>query len=346
MKKRPLALLLVVAMLCALPGCDKGNPAEETGAPGPVKIGFSMATLLEDRWLRDRDIFLSKAQQRGMEVIIRNANKDSDLQYEQVLELLAQNIDVLVIAPNDTAKEARCVQAAKQAGVPVIVYDRFIQNSPADVYITFDNHMIGRLMGEYMLEHAPEGGYLLINGPQTDYNCILLREGYMEALQPKIDSGDIWILSETWAEGWVRERAYDFVTEKIWSVRSELVAAICQNDSLAWGVTDAFSEARVENVVVVGMDADLSACQRIVAGRQGMTVYKPIQNLVTKTLDACEVLAAGEVLVTEQTLFDGKNDVPYIAIEAYPVTIDTMDETVIEDGFHLKEEIYVLSGGE
>lgn len=342
MKKNMLRTLVISAVVLALmgSGCVRGSNETQSNGKKQMKVGFSMATLLEDRWLRDRDIFLAKAQQRGMEVIVRNANMNSDVQYEQVKQMLEQDIDVLVIAPNDTEKEAICVQAAKAAGVPVVVYDRLIQGSDADVYVAFDNFMIGQLMGQYMIEHAPTGGYLLVNGPKTDHNSLMIREGYMSVLQPHLDDSKIEILSEIWAEGWVREKAYDFVLENIPSLKENITAAICENDSLAWGVTDAFSEARIENVVVVGMDADLSACQRIATGRQGMTIYKPIQNLVTKTLDICEILAAGQALETKMTLSDGTHDVPYVALSVFAVTDDNLDETVIADGFHLKEEVY------
>lgn len=339
-RRRRLSVSVVIILGLLMVGCTGESRRREPVHTGTIKIGFSMATLLEDRWLRDRDILLEKAQQRGMEVIVRNANMNSDVQFEQVKEMLDQNIDVLVIVPNDTVKEARCVQAAKSAGVPVIMYDRLIQDSGADVYIAFDNMRIGQLMGTYIIEKAPKGRYLLVNGPQTDHNCLMIREGYMDILKPHIDAGDISILSETWTEGWVREKAYDFVIESTSSLKDNIVAAICENDSLAWGVSDAFSETRIENVVVVGMDADLSACQRIIAGRQGMSIYKPIQSLVVETLDTCEKLADGKTLEVKKTISDGINEIPYIALDVFAVTADNVEETVIADGFHLREEVF------
>lgn len=339
---RFIAVFTAVLFLFLLGGCYRGEPvsqSEQTKVQH-VRVGFSMATLLEDRWLRDRDIFQSKAEQKGIDVIVRNANRDSEIQYAQVQELLGLDIDVLVITPNDAEKEVRCVKLAKDQGVPVIVYDRLIRNSGADVYIAFDNIMVGRLMGEYLIEHAGNGGYLLVNGPKSDNNCPMIREGYMEVLEPYITSGDIWIVDETWIEDWVRENAYSYVKERIDSYRDNLTAVICGNDSLAWGVTDAFGENRIGGVEVVGMDADISACQRIVAGRQGLTVYKPIQDLVSETLAACEKLALGQPLDTVSTLYDGQTEIPYIAIEVYPVTQDTIKDTVIADGFHLEEDIY------
>lgn len=338
-----LLFLLFLAIFLVLSGCDTASPtppSEEDTAPN-IKIGYSMATLLEDRWIRDRDIFLAKAQQRDIDVLLYNANRDSDLQQRQVEELLRQDIDVLVIAPNDSVSETRCVQLAKERHIPVVVYDRLIYHSDADVYISFDNHKVGQLMGEYLLEHAPSGGYLAINGSESDHNSVMIRDGYLDALRPAIAAGEIEILEESWTAGWEREKAYQFTAEALDRYQQNLQAIICQNDSLAWGATNALAEARlVEQVEVVGMDADLTACRRIVKGQQGMTVYKPIAKLVETTLDVCQTLAGGQSPEAAHTIFDGTYDIPHIIIDVEMVRADNMDRSVIQDGFHLKEDIY------
>ena len=335
--------LFAALLLCLfLGGCGKAQDQNQSESDSQkLRIGFSMATLLEDRWLQDREIFQARARQRGMEVIIRNANRDSNVQYQQVMELLEQDIDVLVLAPNDSEREARCVKLAKEKGVPVIIYDRFILNSDADVYVSFDNEKVGNLMAEYLLKQTPKGGYLLVNGPQSDHNCLMIRDGYMKVLQPYLDKGDIYIVEESWTDGWVRELAYDFVSETTKSRGSEINAVICSNDSLAWGASEALTEARIlEQTCIVGMDADLAACRRIVADKQLMTVYKPISLLVEESLNLCEVLAKNEVVDTTQTLFDGQYDIPHVTIDVQAVTKETIKSTVIADGFHLEEEVY------
>ena len=351
MKRKHFVFLLCLTLLIALcGGCGGQSTPERSG----LTIGFSMATLLEDRWLRDRDIFVAKAQQLGITVHIRNANKDSSVQLLQVQELLETGIDVLVIAPNDSIQEKQCVTAAKEKGVPVVLYDRFIHQSDADVFVTFNGEQVGEIMASYLLEKVPEGGYVFVNGSQNDNNSTMIRDGYMKRLQPHINSGAVEVLAESWTEGWVREKAYDFVSGLIPTIGERISAIICANDSLAWGVTDALTEARLDNVEVVGMDADLSACQRIVRRKQGMTVYKPIRTLVEETLIICQELAESGSIeeylqrnrldanshVTITEIVDGSYTTPYVAIDVVMVTADTMEETVISDGFHLKEDIY------
>jgi D-xylose transport system substrate-binding protein len=341
-----LKLMMLIAIsafnIIALSGCkvdtkEIGNTKQEE----EIVVGFSMGTLLEDRWIRDRDIFMAEAEQNGIRVIVNNANNDSDLQYEQVKEMLKQNIDVLVIAPNDCYSEARCVKAAKEKNVPVISYDRLVGNADVDAYISFDHTQVGTLMASYLVDKVPEGGYMIVNGSDTDTNSKMIYDGAMNVLQPYIDNGKIQILAQTSVEGWKRENAYDFVAEELKKHSQEVKAILCGNDSMAWGVIDALSEAQIaEQVTVVGQDADLVACQRIVNGKQALTVYKPIKNLVEMTVEECKKLVNGEKIDSQGTINDGTYEVPYIFIEVEAVTKDNIDDTVIKDGFHLYEDVY------
>ena len=261
--------------------------------------------------------------------------------------MLDQGIDVLLLAPSDRNQNVKCVEAAKQRGVPVISYDRLVCDADVDVYLSFDNMMVGRLMAESLLAEVPEGGYVLVNGSPDDYNSTMIREGYMAVLQSKIAAGRIKILDETWVDNWVRESAFSFASTAAKTFGSEIDAIICGNDSLAWGVIDALNEAQIsEQVAIVGMDADLVACRRIVSGQQLMTVYKPIKDLVASAVELCTQLAGGGKTFADETINDGTYDVPYVAIGVIAVTKDNIDETVIQDGFHLREDIYSLTPGE
>lgn len=341
--RRMFSLMLIFFIsVSTLSGCsNKKELHKETKEEDEIVVGFSLGTLMEDRWIRDRDIFMSKASQEGIKVIVNNANKDSDLQYQQVLEMLDQGIDVLVIAPNDSKSEARCVKAAKEKNIPVISYDRLVKNSNVDVYISFDNTQVGEIMASYLVKEVPEGGYIIIGGSENDSNTEMMNKGIMNILQPYIDKDQIQILAETWVDGWIRESAYDFMSEQLKTYKDDVKAVICGNDSLAWGAIDALSEAQIaEQVQVVGQDADLVACQRIVTGKQALTVYKPIKNLVEKTVEVCLDLVNGEQVNSDGTINDGTYDVPYIYIGVEAVTKDNIDDTVIKDGFHLYEDVY------
>lgn len=339
---RAFSAALAAFLLISAAGCERRvEKDEKPQEDDKMVVGFSLGTLMEDRWIRDRDIFISKAEQEGIEVIVNNANKDSDLQYQQVKTMLSQGIDVLVIAPNDSSTEARCVKAAKEEKVPVVSYDRLVSNSNVDVYISFDNEQVGKIMAEYLTKEVPKGGYIIIGGSENDSNSKMLYDGAMEVLNPYIEKGDISILAETWIDGWIRESAYDFMREELKTYKDDVKAVICGNDSLAWGAIDALSEAQIaEQVQVTGQDADLVACQRIVTGKQALTVYKPIRALVEKTVEVCMALKKGEKIKGDTVINDGTYEVPAIYIGVQAVTKDNIDDTVIKDGFHLYEDVY------
>lgn len=343
------SILVVLMTICAMVvcACSAGGNADQSNAQNEnaLTIGFSMGTLLEDRWVRDRDIFLSRAQQQGIEVIVTNANRDSDVQYKQVEDMLKQGIDILVLAPNDSIKEKKCVDIAKSYGVPVISYDRLVFDANVDAYVSFDNFEVGVQMAEALVKQVPEGGYLLVGGSPNDSNSTTIMEGVGGVIQTQVESGKIKILDQTWIDGWIREDAYEFTAQSIQRFGDQINGIIVGNDSLAWGVIDALSEAQMEDsVYVTGQDADIVACRRIVEGKQLMTVYKPIKELVDETMALCVALKNGEKITTSQKINDGTYDVPFRPCNVIPVTAENMEETVIKDGFHLKEEIFRQTG--
>lgn len=341
--RRFLGFFLLTCLLTGtLAGCGKTEKnTVEKQEEDKMLVGFSMATLKEDRWLRDRDIFIAKAKQEGIDVIVKNANNDSEIQLEQVKDMIDQGIDILVIVPNDSEKVKECIEVAKDNKIPVISYDRLARNSDVDAYISFDNVKVGELQGDYLAEHVPEGGYIILNGAKDDFNSEMFHEGYMGKLQPLIDAGKIQILDEIWVDNWRRETAFDFVSESIKKNGNKVKAVLGANDSLALGAIDALSESQMNNdVVVVGHDADLIACRRVVNGTQALTIYKPITKLIDKTVEICKLILNGKAIPTTETFNDGTYDVPYIKIDVVPVTKENIDETVIKDGFHLKEDVY------
>jgi len=326
-------------------GCttEKVLPSQPTGKEqgSSIKIGFSMGSTVQERWLRDRDIFVARAKELGAEVLVQNANNDNEEQMRQVKYLIEQGIDILVIIPHDAEGSAESVRMAKRAGIKVICYDRLSRNAGADLYISFDNVKVGELKAEALLEKVPKGNYLIIKGAPTDYNSVMLYQGYMNVLSVPISYGDIKIVNETSARDWAYEEAFSCVEQTL-EGGTELHAIIAANDTLAHAAIEALSEKRLAGkVAVVGQDADLSACQRVVEGTQLMTVYKPIDKIAKAAAEAAVKMVKGEDLEVEETIFDGTYEVPYLRLEPIPVTKDNMMDTIIKDGFHRLEDIFI-----
>lgn len=330
------------------------NPASGTssddaaGASGSevngsqVVIGLSLDTLREERWQRDRDQFVARAEELGAKVLVQAANNNDAVQNAQAENLLTQGVDVLVVAPHNAKSAATIVVAAHQAGVPVIAYDRMINDCDLDLYISFDNLRVGEMQGEYAVAHAPKGNYVLIAGAPTDNNAHLYREGQLKILQPYIDRGEIKLVADQWANDWQPVEGLKILENALTRNHNEIVAVVASNDGLAGGAIQALSEQKLGGkVIVTGQDAELAACQRIVAGTQSMTIYKPIRTLATRGAEVAILLARKQpVPDATHTLHNGQKDVPSLLIP--PITVDraNLAATVIKDGYQKIEDVY------
>jgi D-xylose transport system substrate-binding protein len=332
--------LLAIFMLCLLFSLGCKQEKQNLNDDGIIKIGFIPETMTVERWQRDRDIFVAKAKELGAEVIVKNAYEDSELQIKIAKDMIYQGVDVLAIVAYDKDSLEETVKYAHDHDVKVIAYDRMIRNANVDLYITFDNFKVGELIGQSVINHVPEGDYLILNGSETDNNAFMFNEGYMSKIQPLIDSGKINVVGETWIEAWRDEVSYEFVDEKI-ADNHTFDAVVAANDRVAEGAITALTENRMaDGIYVTGQDAELAACQRIVEGIQDMTVYKPIYVLAEGAAEMAVKLAIGEDIGPCNTIFDGKYDIEYIAYEPIGVTVENLVDTVINDGFYTLEQVY------
>ena len=338
-----LCLIAVSAACVGTPSESVENPGSTAGPArsAKIRIGFSMDTLKEERWQKDRDLFVARAQELGAEVLVQSADGNDATQLRQVESLLVQGIDVLVVIPHNAEVAASIVNVAKQSNVPVVSYDRLIKNSDVDLYISFDNEKVGEMQGRYLAERAPTGNYILIGGAPTDNNAKMFREGQMRILQPYIDRKEIKIVADQWARDWLAEEAMKH-TENALTVGSDDVAAVlASNDATAGGAIQALARVGLASKVLVsGQDADLAALQRIIAGTQTMTVYKPVSILAVRAAEASVSIAKGEPVQTDRTVNNGKVDVRSILLQPILVDRTNLDATVIKDGFHRREDVY------
>lgn len=331
-----LATALVLASALVL-GCTPKSP-KKTG----ILIGFSMDTLKEERWQRDRDLVVVECAALGGRVVVQAANGDDALQNAQAENLLTQGVDVLLVAPHNGKTAATIVESAHRAGVPVIAYDRLINDSDLDVYISFDNVRVGELQADYLVKRRPKGNYVLIGGAPTDHNAILFREGQMKVLKPFVERGEIKIVSDQWAKDWLAVEALKIMENALTSTGNKVDAVVASNDGLAGGAIQALEEQKLAGKVLVsGQDAELSGCQRIVAGTQSMTVYKPIERLAAIAAKTAILLARKSPLPPiVRTLNNGSKEVPSILIDPIQVDQDNLAATVIKDHYHKVEDVF------
>ncbi|HEV2862847.1 MAG TPA: substrate-binding domain-containing protein [Pyrinomonadaceae bacterium] len=323
-------------------GAASGGYQRKTKKPGEtVRIGFSMDTLKEERWQRDKQLVEARAREVGAELDVQVANSDDAVQTKQCDNLLTKGVDVLIVAPHNGEIAASIVEAAHRQGVPVISYDRLIRNSDVDLYVSHQVEKMGEMQGRYALEHAPKGNYVLVGGAPTDNNAMLMRKGQMNVLGPAKERGDIQIVSDQFAKDWRADEALRITEDAITKTNGNIAAVVASNDGTAGGAISALDAAKLTGkVIVTGQDAQLDAVQSIAAGKQSMTIYKPIKPLADSAVDNALKLARGETLTAPDRINNGKIDVPAILHEPTAVDKNNLMDTVIKDGYHKLEDVY------
>lgn len=363
MRKRGIGWLLLVVFCLLFSGCGMKEQAavEQVEQENRnLQIGMSFDSFVIERWLRDRDLFVATAQEMGADVNVQVANGDAEEQISQIEYFIQKKMDVIVIIAVDSNKLTDVLKKAKKEGIKVISYDRLVQNADCDLYISFDNEKVGKLMGEAMAAALPDGGNIFeIQGSPADFNVDSVYRGFHSV----IDDKNLNVVYSTYCENWLAELAFDAVEDGLNKNPRNIVGVMCGNDDLASQAFRALAENRLAGkVVLVGQDADLGACQRIVEGVQTMTVYKRIEDLARNAAGfACvlgyqKLLSEGKIKDTDvpagiqefeksmeefSTVSDGSNEVPYYAIEPIAVTKENMDEVIIGDDFHTKEDVYL-----
>jgi D-xylose transport system substrate-binding protein len=335
----------IAVLLCALllTGCGSdvdGTRSQKTAEQDKIQIGMCFDSFVIERWQRDRDVFVSTAKELGAEVNVQNANGDVEQQKKQIEYFIKKGMDVIVIISIDATQLVDEVKKARDAGIKVIAYDRPILDAGTDLYISFDNEKVGELMGEALIQGGlSDGKVIMICGSLKDQNVPMVMSGFKDVVEQYNNK----VLDEYYCDGWKAELAGEYVYNNP-KLIEEADAIMCGNDDLASKVVFALSEKRLAGKkLVVGQDADLEACQRIVEGTQLMTVYKPIEKLAQKAAEAAVHLAKNEEIEDPglAEYDDGSNTIPYLKIEPVSVTKNNIDEVIINSGFHLKEDVYL-----
>ncbi|MEN1966667.1 D-xylose ABC transporter substrate-binding protein [Lentibacillus sp. N15] len=353
-------LLLVLILGCVITACEKSEtsnskhaksterntlsddkPAHSHKGKQKIKIGFSMDTLLEERWPRDRKLFKEAVEDLGAEMEILVSNGDDALQVLQAETLINHDIDLLVVVPHNAESTAMIAKKAHDAGIKVLSYDRLVKNAEIDLYVSYDNEEVGELQAKAVTEIVPKGKYVYIGGSETDNNAHLFKKGVFNVLRPRIEKGDITIVYDQWTKDWFPENAYTNMKAALKANGNNIDAVIAANDATAGGVIRALEEQGLKGKIpVAGQDAELAGVQRIVKGTQTMTVYKPIKPLSEQAAKFAVQLAKGENIGVKGIVNNGKLEVPSVLLSPIAVNKYNIDETIIADGFHSKEEVY------
>lgn len=350
-KKLVLGILVLCVGMVFLAGCGSvqekdSAETEETASAGKeehkIQIGLTVDSFVIERWIRDRDVFVATARELGADVNVQDAGADAEEQISQIEYFISKQVDVIVVIARDCGVLSDVVQKAQNAGIPVISYDRMINNANTDFYISFDNRKVGEIMAQALIDAIPQGGDIfMIQGSSSDNNVKMLKEGFDDTLEDT----NLNVVYEANCDGWTAELAVGYVEEAL-EKYPHVKGIMCGNDDIASQVVQVLAENQLAgNVVVIGQDGDLAACQRIVEGTQYMTAFKSIEDLAREAAKyAVEIGSGREASELEgviEKVNDGTYDIPSKVLDPIAVTRENIDEVIIDGGFHRRDEVYL-----
>ena len=350
-KKLVLGMLVLCVGMVFLAGCGSvqekdSAETEETASAGKeehkIQIGLTVDSFVIERWIRDRDVFVATARELGADVNVQDAGADAEEQISQIEYFISKQVDVIVVIARDCGVLSDVVQKAQNAGIPVISYDRMINNANTDFYISFDNRKVGEIMAQALIDAIPQGGDIfMIQGSSSDNNVKMLKEGFDDTLEDT----NLNVVYEANCDGWTAELAVGCVEEAL-EKYPHVKGIMCGNDDIASQVVQVLAENQLAgNVVVIGQDGDLAACQRIVEGTQYMTAFKSIEDLAREAAKYAVEIGSGreasELEGVTEKVNDGTYDIPSKVLDPIAVTRENIDEVIIDGGFHRRDEVYL-----
>ena len=368
MRKKVVSAILCASMVAGMVVI----PGVAVKADDKKLIGVTMPTKDLQRWNQDGENMKKELEAAGYEVDLQYASNDVSTQVSQLENQVANGCDLLVVASIDGSSLGEPLKQAKEAGIPVISYDRLLMNSDAvTYYATFDNYKVGQKQGEYLVDALDldnqDGPFNieLFTGDPGDNNCNFFFGGAMDVLQKYIDEGKLVVKSgqtefeQVATANWDSAKAQDRMDTIIagnYSDGTNLDAVLCSNDSTALGVTQAIESdyAGDNTVLITGQDGDEANLANIVDGKQSMTVYKAVANEAVVTLDLAEAMLKGDTIDeslitnsgwdfdcaydTESYETSDGNKCPSFLLVPTVVTKDNMKEELIDTGYYTQDD--------
>lgn len=348
--------LAIMAVTAALSVAALGTVANAEDSKG--LIGVAMPTQDLQRWNQDGENMKASLEEKGYTVDLQYAGNDVQTQVSQVENMIANGDELLVVASIEGDSLGTVLATAKEAGIPVIAYDRLIMNTDAvSYYATFDNYLVGKTQGEYIVEaldlENAEGPFNLemVTGDPGDNNVNFFFGGAMDVLQPYIDEGKLVVPSGQMTKDEVATAAWDTATAQsrfenilssYYADGTNLDAVLASNDSTALGVINALAANYTgEYPIITGQDCDIANVPHIVDGTQAMSVFKDTRTLAAQVVEMVDaIMSDAEVPVNDTESYDnGTGIIPTYLCEPVAVTVDNYQELLIDSGYYTEDQI-------
>lgn len=258
-------------------------------------VGVSWSNFQEERWKTDEAAIKKALKSAGAKYISADAQSSSAKQLSDIENLISRGANALIVLAQDASAVGPAIEAASDEGIPVVAYDRLIEDSRA-FYLTFDNIEVGRMQARAVLAAQPKGNYVMIKGSPTDPNADFLRGGQQKIIQSALNRGDIKIVGEAYTDGWVPANAQRNMEQILTAVDNKVDAVVASNDGTAGGVVAALTAQGMEGIPVSGQDGDHAALNRVALGTQTVSVWKDSRELGKAAANIAASLAKGKSL--------------------------------------------------
>ena len=311
-------------------------------AAAQTVVGVSWNNFQEERWKTDEAAIKKALEAKGAKYISADAQSSAAKQLTDVESLISQGANALIVLAQDSDAIGPAIEKAAAEGIPVVGYDRLIEN-PAAFYITFDNKEVGRLQAEGVFKAKPEGNYVFIKGSSSDPNADFLFSGQMEVLKAAVDAGKIKNVGEAYTDGWLPQNAQRNMEQFLTANNNKVDAVVASNDGTAGGAVAALdAQGLAGSVPVSGQDADKAALNRIALGTQTVSVWKDSRELGKRAAEIALDLAGGKTMdkIDGVTTFEGgpkKVKMQSIFLKPEAITKDNLN-VVIDAGWISKAE--------
>jgi D-xylose transport system substrate-binding protein len=306
-------------------------------------VGVSWNNFQEERWKTDEAAIKGVLDANGVKYISTDAQSSATKQLSDVENLIAQGANALIVLAQDSDAIQPAVQKALDEGIPVIGYDRLIEN-PNAFYITFDNKEVGRLQAEAVYKVVPKGNYVVIKGNSADPNADFLRSGMDEVIGDAVKSGDIKIVGESYTDNWDPANAQKEMEQFLTKNNNDVQAVLSENDGMAGGVVAALTaQGLAGQVPVSGQDGDHAALNRVALGTQTVSVWKDARELGKAAASVAVELAKGTAMdsIENSVMFSGGPKgvaMHSVFLKPVPITRDNLN-VVIDAGWITKDEV-------
>ena len=312
-------------------------------AKKPVVVGVSWSNFQEERWKTDEAAIKGVLNQAHAKYISADAQSSATKQLNDVDSLISQGATVLILLAIDANAIIPAVKKAAAAGIPVIAYDREIED-PSVLYLTFNNVGVGKLMAKDILAAKPKGNYVFIKGDKGDPNSSFLFSGMMQVLGPALKSGAIKNVGETFTDGWKPDNAQKEMEQILTKDNNKVDAVMSENDGMATGVSAALkAQGLLGSVALSGQDGDHAALNRVALGEQTLSVWKDSRVLGREAAKDALLLAKGvkmDKIPGTSPFSDGAKHVKVVSKLLLPVAITKKNlDVVIKAGWIKKSEV-------